>query len=109
MNVSQRECIAQQWYCTWHYDFISSFKMTYLCPNGAFNLEAFVKQLQQFHELLITVLKAMTKNQGADDIGDNVVDDAVWIEWLTSNIKQKIRCKLCILCHCEFTIYLYSY
>lgn len=57
--------------------------MAHLRPNGGLNPETFVKPLDQFHEILITVVKAMTKNHGADDVGDNVVDDKVWIEWLT--------------------------
>lgn len=97
---------------TQHYNFIKSFKMLYLCPNGNFNFETFAKPFHQFHELLITILKAMTKNQVADDVGDSVVDDEVWIEWFPFTIKQKIRCYLCICdfvsflkCHCAFTTY----
>lgn len=36
----------------------------------------------------------MTKNQGADDVGDNVVDDEVWIEWFAYMNQQKIRRQL---------------
>lgn len=72
-------------------------------PNGAFNLKTFAKQLHQSLELLIAVFKAMTKNQEADDVRDNVVHDEVWTEWLTFTIKQKIRCRLYI---CDFCIIL---
>lgn len=52
--------------------------MVYLCPNGALNQKNFVKTLHQFPKLLILVLKAMTKDQGTDDVRDDVVDDEVW-------------------------------
>lgn len=64
--------------------------MLYLSPNGSFQFKSIAKPLHQFEELLVTVFKAMTKNQGADDVGDNIVDDEVWIKGLTSTIKQKI-------------------
>jgi len=35
----------------------------------------------------------MTKNQPADDVGDSVVDEKVWIEWLAFTVKQNIPCK----------------
>lgn len=72
--------------------------MLYLSPNGAFNLESFIKQLHHFNELLFTVLKAMAKHQGADDVGDSIVKDEVWIEWLTSRIEEKLLCKFMWIC-----------
>lgn len=71
------------------------FKIIYLCPKGGFKLETLIKPPYQSHEPLISVLKAVTKNQGADDVGDDVADDFLWIEWLTSTSKQRFRCHLC--------------
>lgn len=80
---------------TQSYDFINIFKIIYLRPKGDFKLETLFKPPYQSHEPLISVFKAVTKNQGADDVGDDVADDFLWIEWLGSTIKQRFRCHLC--------------
>lgn len=49
----------------------------YLGPNRGFDLHGLVKQVDQIHEPLVVVFKAMTENQRADDVGDDVVDDEV--------------------------------
>lgn len=67
----------------------------YLRPKGDFKLETLFKPPYQSHEPLISVLKAVTKNQGADDVGDHVADDFLGIEWLASTIKQRMRYHLC--------------
>lgn len=53
-------------------------KETCLCTNGGFNLETSAEGVHQFHEVLVAVFKTMTEHQGADDVGDNVVEHEMW-------------------------------
>lgn len=106
------ECVAQN-NVRLQYAF-SSFKMPYLRPEGDFQLETFFKQLDQFNEFLIAVVKATTKNQVADNVGDNVVDDELWIKWLSCTDKQIIRYKTgCVFVYhsysCSTVISLYTF
>ena len=47
----------------------------YLCPDGNLYLHRFANVPNQFQEPLVSVVKAMSKHQGADDVGDSIVDD----------------------------------
>lgn len=58
-----------------------SLIVLYLCPDRGFNLNTWVEHRQQSSKVFIVVLEAMTKNQVADDVGDDVVEDEVRGEW----------------------------
>lgn len=54
--------------------FLSLLKRTYLCTNGGFDPETTAKRAHQFFETFVAVFKSMTEHQGADDVGDDVVE-----------------------------------
>lgn len=75
------------------------YEIPHLPPNRGFDLNALAKQLDQILELLVTVFEAMTKNQPADDVGDNVVEEEVRGEWFTcTNLPGDLMQKWRILC-----------
>lgn len=58
--------------------FVNWPKRTYLCTNGGFDLETTAKWVNEFFEIFVTVFKSMTEHQGADDVGDDVVEHEMW-------------------------------
>lgn len=63
--------------------FVNEPKKAYLCTNRGFDLETPAKRVHQFFKVLVAVLKTMAKNQGADDVGDDVVEHELWSKGLS--------------------------
>lgn len=60
-----------------------------MCTNGGFDPETTAKRVHQFFEIFVTVFKSMTKHQGADDVGDDVVEHEMRSKGSAYSCKQK--------------------
>ena len=52
----------------------------YLYPYGSFKMKSSVELPHQVLKATIAILKAVPKDQGADDIGDSIVEGQVWFK-----------------------------
>lgn len=89
--------------------FANEPKKAYLCTNRGFDLETPAKRVHQFFKVLVAVLKTMAKNQGADDVGDNVVEHELWSKGLSYARKSNMWFNPRIGHHlspqmCQFTV-----